>query len=392
MTSLIVLVIVYILSVLAVILSVCEVGNSPNAIAQIVGKPSALQNRQVGVSLQNRTNSTGEVEGDVSEQEGNDSITPMERADERYEQYSDFIQRVNKHPTLNHLGNEKKLFSLLTAYDYVTPPKRQCFSIQGTFFVQLLPIDAIDYLQKYNESLLVHCKDNRTLSHCQQYYLFRYDTRNQICEHFYRKECTCRLTHSKLDLYNTNYTGATVATQISYLHSIIITLRLNRVDRLPFLISRWGGLISLAVFLDESELPRLFNALNSFTSQRRIVFSFYVRKQITPSIIPTFIASGSRTLSFKDGIYPMNILRDMAIESIETTHYVLLDIDIFTSSTLGQDIMKNRALLNDHHNILLIPLFEMINTKEVLDCKSTGSCVHMYALKWCLSIAGRRFL
>ena len=125
------------------------------------------------------------------EADAHESSSPMDKADEEYEEQSDFIQRVNKHLTLNHLGNEKKLFSLLTAYDTTLPPKQHCSSMQGTHSFYLSSIDATSYLQFYNRSLLIHCKDNRTLSHCQQYYLYRYDTRNLVCEPFYRKPCSC---------------------------------------------------------------------------------------------------------------------------------------------------------------------------------------------------------
>lgn len=171
-----------------------------------------------------------------------------------------------------------------------------------------------------------------------------------------------------------NYTGATVATQISSYRFIIMICSLNRADRLPFLLSRWRGVISLAVFADESELYKLHSILNAFTTQRRIIFSFYIRKRITSSIIPTFVAPKGKAYSFKDGIYPMNILRDMSIESIDTSHYVALDIDAFVSSTLQENIEKNRELLSDHRNILVLPLFEMSRSGKVKTCMSSNRC------------------
>ena len=60
-----------------------------------------------------------------------ESLNPMEKADEEYEEQSDFIRRVKQHPTLSHLGNEKKLFSLLTAYDTAPPAKERCFAVRG---------------------------------------------------------------------------------------------------------------------------------------------------------------------------------------------------------------------------------------------------------------------
>ena len=138
-------------------------------------------------------------------------------------------------------------------------------------------------------------------------------------------------------------------------------------------------MISLGVFLDESELPRLHSALNVFTTQHRIIFSFYVRKRITPSSIPVFFTANKKNIYFPSGIFPMNILRDMSIESIDTSHYVAVDVDVFFSFTLEDDIERNRKLLDDQNNILLIPLLEMINTRSVLNCKATDACEQVYA-------------
>ena len=35
---------------------------------------------------------------------------------------------------------------------------------------------------------------------------------------------------------------------------------------------------------------------------------------------------------FDDSLYPMNLLRDLAIEAIHTSHFLYLDADFFTSS------------------------------------------------------------
>ena len=138
-------------------------------------------------------------------------------------------------------------------------------------------------------------------------------------------------------------------------------------------------MISLGVFLDESELPRLHSALNAFTSQHHVIFSFYVRKRITPSSIPVFFTADKKNIYVPSGIFPMNILRDMSIESIDTSHYVAVDVDVFFSFTLEDDIERNRKLLDDQNNILLIPLLEMINTRSVLNCKATDVCEQVYA-------------
>ena len=51
--------------------------------------------------------------------------------DNLYEVESSFIQRTKNHPSLSHLGNEKKLLSILTSYNAKTISLQQCLSSRG---------------------------------------------------------------------------------------------------------------------------------------------------------------------------------------------------------------------------------------------------------------------
>lgn len=149
--------------------------------------------------------------------------------------------------------------------------------------------------------------------------------------------------------------------------------RLNRIDRLPFILPRWRGKISIAIYLEESELHILEENLSELAYRRNIVYTFYIRKE-QPSVLPSFLTFQNTTLLYPNGLYPMNILRDLSIEAITTSHYVLLDIDILMSSTLESSIQKNQHLLSDHSNILLLPLFEMTNSDSVMKCRQASVC------------------
>ena len=63
----------------------------------------------------------------------------------------------------------------------------ECASFQSVLVSHR--VEVIDYYMKNNASLFVDCKDSRPFSHCQQYFLFRYDTRKEVCEPFYRQNC-----------------------------------------------------------------------------------------------------------------------------------------------------------------------------------------------------------
>lgn len=135
MSSFIVLIVSHSLSVLVMVLSLRGVNSSFESAHVVTNDgPASLHSVVYGIPWKGvhalpsgERSSPKQDEADVHE-----SPSPIDKADEEYELQSDFIRRVNKHPTLSHLGNEKRLFSLLTAYDTTPPPKQHCSSMQGT--------------------------------------------------------------------------------------------------------------------------------------------------------------------------------------------------------------------------------------------------------------------
>ena len=64
---------------------------------------------------------------------------------------------------------------------------------------------------------------------------------------------------------------------------------------------------------------------------------------------------------FDKGLYPYNVLRNIGIESISTTHYLLVDIDVFPSTNLYDSFMRQADLLSDPSNVVLFQLFQYTN-------------------------------
>ena len=95
-------------------------------------------------------------------------------------------------------------------------------------------------------------------------------------------------------------------------------------------------------------------------------------------------------------LYPMNLLRDLAIESIHTTHYMNIDADLFVSSptvffcssvdTIEQSIQTNLEVLQNEHNVLLFLTFQVAPNRDITRCTSKGiGCKEMYILVWRLT-------
>ena len=78
----------------------------------------------------------------------------------------------------------------------------------------------------------------------------------------------------------------------------------------------------------ESEVERVASKLIQFGKRGDIVFSVYVRKSVSGANEPFYILPFTKgRMRLRKGVYPMNLLRDLSIESIRTSHYFMMDIE-----------------------------------------------------------------
>ena len=124
------------------------------------------------------------------------------------------------------------------------------------------------------------------------------------------------------------------------------------MNRLPFLLNRWKGAISLSILVKESEIELLADRVLEYAGLGRIVFTVYVTKTITSNTIPFYVQQNGTHLNYPNGFYPINTLRNLAIESISTTHLLIADTDVFPSMGLESSINEYAEVLSDHHNMI----------------------------------------
>ena len=206
--------------------------------------------------------------------------------------------------------------------------------------------------------LFKRCTDFREFSHCQQYYLFQYDTTDKQCHSYFHEN------YIKKD-----FTGVTM----------ILALSPSRLDRLPLHLQRWKGPMSISIQLNEEELEETAMIINAI-NRKNIRFTFYVVKKLqNPSknnYHCSFI-SMNRKVVYYDSCFVINELRNLAIETILTTHYMLIDGDAIISKTLEEDVKELTSILSQEKEILLIPLFPLYSPSQV-DCIETGNCTEAW--------------
>ena len=108
-------------------------------------------------------------------------------------------------------------------------------------------------------------------------------------------------------------------------------LSLNRFDRLPYHLSRWKGPMSIAIQINEEELEELYNIISSIW-RNNIRFTFYiVKKQSNSKPRCKFVTMNGKSILLPT-CFVCNVLRNLAIETISTSHFLLIDGDGIISS------------------------------------------------------------
>lgn len=193
---------------------------------------------------------------------------------------------------------------------------------------------------------------------------------------------------SPLDIHHQSFTGVTLVNQLSSFLVLPLTSSLDRVDRFPYLLKRWNGPISTVFFIHENETANLAHFIMTQTREG-IDYTVYVIKSTRSA---PFIRWKGTVKKYPFSIYPVNTLRDLGIESIKTSHYLLLDIDVLPSINLYNSILLNKGILaRDPHNVLLFQLFQF-NKAIIKQQRTMPQFKKLYLLEKPSTVDGTAFL
>ena len=105
-----------------------------------------------------------------------------------------------------------------------------------------------------------------------------------------------------------------------------LMLTANRMNRFPFHIERWEKNISVAIETSEEELPSLVKTI-ALVKRDNIRYTFQVIKKTKEGCRFFY---NNRTIIY-DSCFDINLLRDLAIETVTTTHFLIVDGDAIIS-------------------------------------------------------------
>ena len=308
-----------------------------------------------------------------------------------YGSHSVYVRTLQNSSRYSHFANEKILFSELTRYSSTAVSSR-CSSSLGDLSLLVSSLDVNHYISINMHSLLVPCGPDRIFSHCQPYQLFNIDMKSKQCSPYKRQSCRMRILLFMRSRGAWSHRSDAGNAVLVVFHSRW-SFSFNRFDRIKYFTQRWKGPMSIACFIQQNEIASFVKSLSPYFGLP-ITFIVYIPQKAHRSNY--FIKDNGEKKVFICTLYPMNLLRDLAIESIHTTHYMNIDADLFVSSptvffcssvdTIEQSIQTNLEVLQNEHNVLLFLTFQVALNRNVRRCMSSGiGCEDMYIFVWYLT-------
>ena len=188
---------------------------------------------------------------------------------------------------------------------------------------------------------------------------------------------------------NGDHFEITLVSQTTFFSCSFMMLRIDRLFFIPHFLSRWNGSssfhllmdrpISITVFVDKSALyaARSFIVTSSLPS--RLMLTLYIPVNRDGDCIYVRHSSGDLSCT-RQLIYPINRLRNLAIRRVETSHFIMLDMDAWpscssfsSSSTLVStfDVLMKlpKQYLANPYFVTILPTFSFsssyVNTNQL---------------------------
>lgn len=115
--------------------------------------------------------------------------------------------------------------------------------------------------------------------------------------------------------------------------TMILPLSLQRMDRLSLHFSRWKGEMSISIQCNEEEFETLLEIISNI-HRKKIRFTFYLVKKNGDNNRCSFIKKNGKQYHLPS-CYVINELRNLAIETIRTTHFMIIDGDAIISCIIN---------------------------------------------------------
>ena len=146
----------------------------------------------------------------------------------------------------------------------------------------------------------------------------------------------------------------------------------NRLWQMKYHCKLWNGPVSLAVYTNRT-LEQVQQSLTSDDMNCTVSPKYVTVQILNPPLPTTTVSSTTKTTTTTidtggegggDGIYPVNELRNLALQGVRTTHIMVVDIDFWVSENLLsmlQSPLLRMIMYNNQNDKLafVIPAFQV---------------------------------
>ena len=131
---------------------------------------------------------------------------------------------------------------------------------------------------------------------------------------------------------------------------------------LPQILSRWPGRYVIVISSPKKSVRSTIHLLSSIHLPKRVTTLVY---------------------TVKHSVFPINLLRNLGIRNIQTSHYMVLDMDLMLSRNLYAELERLPDWLKQSDNsAIIIPLFFLNRDKILNYCSKLEDCLPMWASDW----------
>ena len=197
------------------------------------------------------------------------------------------------------------------------------------YYKQSTHVDVSSFVQEHSSSLLHGCEWDNEFSHCQHHLVFVVNPGRRECKTWNRQKCVDS-PNASCDRFGTRVYRYHCSCSPIVMVILLMECSFDRISRVYYINKRWKGPIIYSILFCDRESSDLYRFLEQRFDER-VTFIVYMcaLKEGEPYII--FNNTHILKTSGHPYLYPFNILRSLGIEYIQTTHYLLLDCDIFIS-------------------------------------------------------------
>ena len=141
-----------------------------------------------------------------------------------------------------------------------------------------------------------------------------------------------------------------------------ITCSYDRIEFIGEHAWRWQGNLIFVIYCDEIEEQLVLKWIATHSIPDRIMLVLHI------------VSS-----SYRAKVFPINKLRNLGITNVRTTHYVVMDMDMWPVRTLFDEVQKAPLdVLKNPMSAIIIPLM-FFNQDRILGfCSSFESCMRRY--------------